>query len=142
MIFIGQNNLNNHSNNNAMDGCHAPCHGWMDGFYQFNHAKPMPSFANFKNLRTLRVASPFLFGSISLQQGDGGTDLLAPLLPDGLDTLHITRCDHALDFIYKQLEFLLERLANTTHLSKIIIEDPSLGAFPQGSYYHTFNRFG
>ena len=101
-------------------------------FYQFNHAKPMPSFANFKNLRTLRIASPFLFGSIALQQGDGGTDLLAPLLPDSLDTLHITRCDHVFDFVCKELKLLLERLTNTTHLSKIIIEDPSLGGFSRG----------
>ncbi len=95
-------------------------------FRQFHYAKPMPSFANFNNLRTLRIASPFLFGSFGLQQREGNAyrDLLAPLLPESLHTLHITRCDHNLYFIYQELEFLLVRLTNTTHMSKIIIEHP------------------
>lgn len=33
-------------------------------FTQFDDAKPMPSLANFKNLRVMRIASPFLFGSL------------------------------------------------------------------------------
>ena len=42
---------------------------------QFCYAKLMPSFANFKKLRTLRIASPFLFGSIQRlrQEGKGPT---------------------------------------------------------------------
>lgn len=93
-------------------------------FHQFGNARPMPSFANFKNLRTLRIASPFLFGNITLQQRERKAyrDLLAPLLPESLTTLHITRCDYNPTFICNETEFLLVRLTNTTHLSKIILE--------------------
>ena len=103
---------------------------------QFDDAKPMPSFANFNNLRTLRIASPFIFGSIRRLrlEGKGSADLLAPLLPERLHTLHITRCDHNHILIEEQLEFLLLRLPNTLHLSKIIIEHPfteTLDQFPR-----------
>ena len=93
---------------------------------QFNNAKPMPSFANFNNLRTLRIASPFIFGSIRRLrlEGKGYADLLAPLLPERLHTLHITHCDHIHIFIEEQLGFLLLRLPNTLRLSKIVIEHP------------------
>ena len=87
-------------------------------------AQPIPSFANFNNLRTLRIASPFLFGSIHQRQREGAADLLAPILPNGITTLHITRCDDGIAFICKELEFLLGHLTYTPHLSKIIIEDP------------------
>ena len=106
------------------------CVPWNEEFKrflaQFDDAKPMPSFANFNNLRTLRIASQFIFGSIRRLrlEGKGYADLLAPLLPERLHTLHITRCDHFHILIEEQLEFLLLRLPNTLHLSKIIIEQP------------------
>ena len=98
-------------------------------FSQFDDARPMPSFANFKNLRVLRIASPFLFGSIQRlrQEGKGYADLLVSLLPERLRILHITRCDHHVRLIEIPLEFLLLRLPNATHLRKIIIEHPISG---------------
>ena len=95
-------------------------------FPQLRDAKPMPSFANFNNIKTLRIASPFLFGDIRrlIRERKGHSDMLASLLPEGLHTLHITRCDHHVRLIEKPLEFLLLRLPNTTHLRKIIIEHP------------------
>ena len=95
-------------------------------FPQLRDAKPMPSFADFNNLKTLRIASPFLFGDIRRlrRERKGHSDILASLLPEGLHTLHITRCDHHIELIEKPLEFFLLRLPNTTHLRKIIIEHP------------------
>ena len=105
-----------------------PWNASVNRFRQFvdwhSFANPIPSFANFNNLRTLRIAAPILFGSIHHRQREGAADLLAPLLPDGITTLHITRCDDGIEFICKELEFLLGHLAYTPHLSKIIIEDP------------------
>ena len=100
--------------------------GELVEFRQFRYVKPMPSFANFNNLRTLRIASPFLLGLFGVQEGDHRTyhHRLAPLLPEGLQTLHITRCEHFVFFIIEELEFLLERITNTTHLRKITIETP------------------
>ena len=104
-------------------------------FLQFDDAKPMPSLANFKNLRVLRIASPFLFGSIRRlrQEGKGYSDLLVSLLPEGLHILHITRCDHHVKLIERPLEFLLLRLPNNTHLRKIIIEHPFSSGLGQSS---------
>ena len=95
-------------------------------FPQFLGAESMPSFANFNNLRILRIASPFLFGDIRRLRLErkGYSDLLASLLPERLHTLHITRCDYHPGLIEEPLEFLLLRLPNTTHLRKIIIEHP------------------
>ena len=107
------------------------CVPWNEEFVrfpQFDDAKPMPSLANFKNLRVLRIASPFLFGSIRRLwregKGKGYSDLLASLLPERLHILHITRCDHHIKLIENPLEFLLLRLPNTIHLRKIIIAHP------------------
>ena len=110
-------------------------HIWLDcvrwdeelvRFPQFRNAESMPSFANFNNLKFLRIASPFLFGDIRrlMRERKGYSDLLARFLPDRLHTLHITRCDHHIKLIEKPLEFLLLGLSNTTHLRKIILEHP------------------
>ena len=98
---------------------------WNEGlvrFPQFRYAKPMPSLANFNNLRILRIASPFLFGSIRRLrlEGKGYCDLVAPLLPKRLHTLHLTRHEHNPTFHEEQLESLLVRIPSTTHLDKII----------------------
>ena len=106
---------------------YVPWNQELKRFRQLCYSKPMPSFANFNNLRTLRIASPFLFGYMCLQQREGKTHLLAPLLPESLETLHITRCDHNCLLICDELELLLVRLTNTTHLRKIIIENPYMG---------------
>ena len=102
-------------------------------FPQGCYSRSLPSFANFINLRTLRIASPFFFGSMRLHRPEGKAypnaypDLLTPLLPESLETLHITRCDHSIGYICNQLELLLVRLTNTTHMHKIIFEHPYLG---------------
>ena len=48
---------------------------------------PMPSFANFKNLKGLRIGSTFIFNTNYHRQ-------LGPLLPRGLHTLHLTHGGH------------------------------------------------
>lgn len=114
---------------NSLENLWLDCVLWDEElvrFPQFRNAESMPSFANFNNLRILRIASPFLFGDIRrlMREGKGYSDLLARVLPDRLHTLHITRCDHHVKLIQTPLEFLLLRLSITPHLRKIILEHP------------------
>ena len=79
---------------------------------------PMPSFANFKNLKVLRIGSTFIFNTNHDRQ-------LGPLLPRRLHVLHLTHGGH--ENISSAIEeLILQKDEHTPLLNKVVQEGPML----------------
>ena len=79
---------------------------------------PMPSFANFKNLKGLRIGSTYIFNTNYHRQ-------LGPLLPRGLHILHLTHGGH--EYISSAIEeLILQKDEHTPLLNKLVQEGPML----------------